>query len=956
MYAMALFYPVLLSLQAPLFVSAFSIQNRAVRSSRYMLDQTSLLSSTMHMVGNEKSSNEGTSTAPSTLSPIETNILDKELLKFRRNRRNGAQLAHHRLDSALKERDPNVTEKSFNTVFLAYASQSGRGDWMAPLSAEHLLQKMKRHPSVRPSVFSYNAVMEAWVKSATQGKNRPGKAVTSSKPNLAQQQRQNQPGKQRSIVQAKNFVLRLFDEMTKQQGARLPLKPDTYTYNLILELYAKSPNPTDLRKAEEWFLNMECEPDRQTINLMFSAHANHGKAEQAERLLLGLIQDYREKLQQQNNDESCEAQDRIPNQVWFHCVLKAYSKDQMMKSATIKTAELGDQVDNLLEAMHRLYKEDNVVSVKPDASTYNHVINIHAEVGNIRRVEELLWELEDIFAASGDDLKMSPDRITYTTALKAYANGVGSHDEVQAADDLFQRMLDLAGENGRPNMSPNIFTYNTMLKIYAKTGNHEYLQKATTLLEQMQQQSFVRGSPRPPPPNAQSFTTILHGWSRTKNVREAGYKAEELLNLLESLPPSARRKLHWTTVYNSVITAWSKSGHKAAPQRVESLLNLLEDKSYDSGGVVAPDRTTFLCIADTYAKFRIKDAEQRCEDLLFRMKQLEEAGVVSSDLRSSRALYNSILNALAKSGHPSSKDKAEEILNMMESSPAASLRPDIVTYSTVLDCHTKSGSNNTADRAEELLRFVEGSYRNGNSLLKPNAVFYSAILQAWAKTATIEGAEKAEWLLRRNEGLYERGAGYEYCKPHAILFNAVMDSIARSGLPDAGERAEELLQEMKTLYEAGDEEMKPTRRSFNAVMLAYRQGGQGAEKAEKLLRSMEELAENSNFVGPNVVSYNCAIQAIVDDNGITTPEKSELAANRAQALLDYMEDKSIRPDATTYSCVIEAWLKCNNEKGSVMAELMLKKFLDLVESTKDQEAKLDAEVVWDVINAYKKSE
>ena len=69
-----------------------------------------------------------------------------------------------------------------------------------------------------------------------------------------------------------------------------------------------------------------------------------------------------------------------------------------------------------------------------------------------------------------------------------------------------------------------------------------------------------------------------------------------------------------------------------------------------------------------------------------------------------------------------------------------------------------------------------------------------------------------------------------------------------------------------------------------------------------------------------------------------------------------MEDKSIRPDATTYSCVIEAWLKCNNEKGSVMAELMLKKFLDLVESTKDQEAKLDTDAVWDVINAYKKSD
>ena len=668
-----------------------------------------------------------------------SNELNKVLMKFRRNRRNGAQLAHNRLEMALKDRDPDINEKSFNTVFLAFAGQSERGDWMAPLNLEKLLQKMKRHPSVSPSVFSYNCAMEAWVKSAAQSGNsrHPSKRQRSSskqqnnaprqqsryKPGH-QQHQQQKPNKQRSIIQAKNSCLRLFDEMTKERKDAPPLVPNTYTYNLVLQLYAKSPNPHDLKKAEEWFLSMkDCEPDRQTYNLLFAAHANHGSAEKAEHLLDELTQKFRDSNKPSGSNtnidnaskQSTETTVEMPSRIWFHCVLKACVQDQKSKpKSLIGGRDPLKQADRLLDEMHRISEEEHLASVRPLADTYNHVIAVHAQAGNTERVGELLTEMEHLYTESGGELSMAPDRISYTTALSSYANQIGPDSE-RKAEELWQRMFDLAAV-GRPNMSPTIVTYNTMLRIWTKSGSMEELKKATELMDQMQQQQSSAHSslpllplfPPPPPPNAQSYTIMLHGWSRTTNVREAGHKAEALLRQLEQLPPNARKNLHWTTVYNSVITAWSKSGDKAAPQRVEALLNLLEDKCYDSAGTVAPDRTTFLCIADTYAKARIPDAEQRCEDLLVRMSQLEEAGVVSNDLRSNRALYNSILNALAKSGQPSSKDKAEEILTMMQTSPNINLRPDIVTYASVLDCYTKSGSPTTFARAEEMLRFVEG--------------------------------------------------------------------------------------------------------------------------------------------------------------------------------------------------------------------------------------------------------
>ena len=128
-------------------------------------------------------------------------------------------------------------------------------------------------------------------------------------------------------------------------------------------------------------------------------------------------------------------------------------------------------------------------------------------------------------------------------------------------------------------------------------------------------------------------------------------------------------------------------------------------------------------------------------------------------------------------------------------------------------------------------------------------------------------------------------------------------------------------------------------------MLAYRSNGDGGIKAEEILHRMEALAESEpelfHDVTPDVVSYNCAIGAVVDD------------PDRATSLLDRMEERSIQPDGRTYSSVIEAWLKRNDEKGQILADVMLRKFLEHVESTKVSKEFLYEDAVWDVINAYR---
>jgi pentatricopeptide repeat protein len=696
--------------------------------------------------------------------------LNNELHRLRM-RRNGVPLAERRLAEAVdymiyqQENFGNVTslfesprpfpqkkrstglifpdEISFNSIISSYAKNAHR-DSMAPQYAEALLRRMQalstNFPHLQPSIFTYNCVMEAFAKSAS----------STHQPRRSQQHKHQQ------------VLLRLFQEVEDN------LAPTTYTYNLILSL--QSPLTRAWQRAEEWadgFIRERAPaddniPDRMTFTHLLSTYAKVGDADKAERLLKDILQRQAKQHPQESNSEDNRKQSLQPNKVWFHCVLKAMALSSSLPDADTHLA--GIKGDSLFQEMKSLYEAGDK-GLRPDTTTYNHILNVHAQCGNTHRAEQLLLELEGAYVAS------LGDRVTYTTAIRAYATKQKKEDTPQTmvtaiaenATVIFQRMQDLS-DTGRPNVSPSEVTFNTMISIWAALGTREGLHKATEFLRVMQDQRVL--------PDSVSFVSLIHGWSKANRQQgrlpEAGYRAEQLLFELEQLPPSRVIKgFSRTKVYNSVMTSWAKSGDKAAPARVDSLYSMLERKFLNGQMDACPDKTTFLCMMDAYAKAGVVNAEERCDALLTRMGHLKEVFQIGG-LDPDRALFNSFLNALAKSCQHSAMEKAEEILTMMQTSQDDDLRPDIVTYSTVIDCYTKCGDG--SHRADELRRFVEGSYRNGDDLLKPNSVFYSAILQAWAKTATPQGAEKAEGLLRRNLGLYEKG--YDYAKPHGIMYNA----------------------------------------------------------------------------------------------------------------------------------------------------------------------------------------
>lgn len=375
--------------------------------------------------------------------------LNSEIFGLRKQK-NGSVLAEKRLQAAIVDMQASAEqvrewletkrkkklaqypdEVTFNAVLTSFAKNTRR-DPMAASQAERLLLQMEElsnqeFPHLSPTVFSYNAVMEAFAKLCN---------VHNPK-----RRQQNQLA-----------VLRWFRKMRRDPN----VEPNTFSNNLVLTANAQS--SVEWQLLEKWALDyldgksVEILPDRNTYNQLLQIYATSGVADKAETLLQKIISS---DLLKARPDKDVQA-----NAVWFNLVLKS------LVASDDKNASDGERAEKLLRQMYDLHSS-GYGDVHPDASTYNHVLNVHSELGMTQQVENLLKELESKFLTiSIDGVSLKPDRVTFTTAIKAYSTRqrLESNSGTQMAYDIavnatkiFDNMDSLANA-GWENLSPNTVT------------------------------------------------------------------------------------------------------------------------------------------------------------------------------------------------------------------------------------------------------------------------------------------------------------------------------------------------------------------------------------------------------------------------------------------------------------------------------------------------------------------
>ena len=174
------------------------------------------------------------------------------------------------------------------------------------------------------------------------------------------------------------------------------------------------------------------------------------------------------------------------------------------------------------------------------------------------------------------------------------------------------------------------------------------------------------------------------------------------------------------------------------------------------------------------------------------------------------------------------------------------------------------------------------------------SMHFSAILSALSKRGL---AEEATAFFDRILGICKELHALHGVKLEITSsFNGLIGAHAKSQSPGSAEKAEEVLRKMQNLGPDGHfVEAKPNVRSYTSVMLAWSLVSDPAEKelaverCEALLQEMLELAERGDSsVLPNQFTFGTFLQVLARSN---RPGKKE----RAKHVLEVMRRAGVKP-------------------------------------------------------------
>lgn len=481
---------------------------------------------------------------------------------------------------------------SFSSVISAFA-KSNRLD--AGDRAEHLLQRSidlykNGHHQCKPDSMTYNVVLEALSK---QSKMEFQKHKTYSK----------------TIKRAEG----IFEDMhTLWRDSNANVRPDTITYNIILDMYG---NLKETAKADAIFHklleNDSIHPDIITFNSMLHALINSNDHSFMRKAM--------EMIEEMAHNDPASPSGKLgikPDQLSYNIVASGWAK----KVATNKNAIL--EIEKLLSLFESCLV-DTSNDFKPTNSLYNICIDAWAKSNSPNAISKCQG-LFDRMNALSKELKepnLRSDTVSYTTLINALATSKNNN-----APFIAERLIN---QMKAEELSPNLYTYSALVKCWSNSNLPEAAQKAVEILMYLKKYSDDGNDTLRP--NSQIFTSVLNCIANSA-VPDAGSRAEKILDLMDSLNQENLKPNEYT--YTSVLKAWTKSGSPEAPQKALELLKRMETSGLEP---TEPCYNAAInAIAKSSSPTKAKDAEIVLDRLLS-----------SKTAKPSVNTYSTVMNACA---------------------------------------------------------------------------------------------------------------------------------------------------------------------------------------------------------------------------------------------------------------------------------------------------------------------
>ena len=210
-------------------------------------------------------------------------------------------------------------------------------------------------------------------------------------------------------------------------------------------------------------------------------------------------------------------------------------------------------------------------------------------------------------------------------------------------------------------------------------------------------------------------------------------KAEEMISYLEQMASEENNNeyLPGPIQYTTLIEAYARSGTADAPQRAEKVINRLLSSS--SSCDVSPTTPMLNAIIGAYANMGSESSAEQATAILERMEYIKDQG--DGTVKPSVHSFGIVINAWSNVATETAAYNAEEILKRLledydealekNVDYAKKIQPNNVVFNSNIDAWARSGSIIAGEKAEAILHRMEAFSRMDKYDVRPDTISFN---------------------------------------------------------------------------------------------------------------------------------------------------------------------------------------------------------------------------------------
>lgn len=434
-----------------------------------------------------------------------------------------------------------------------------------------------------------------------------------------------------------------------------------------------------------------------------------------------------------------------------------------------------------------------------------------------------------------------------------------------------------------------------LIRECGKMNSFEGMKYAHDVLDRIleEKRHVNQSGPSPIVISEKPFKVLMYGWSNL--CRTVPVAPQRMREVLDMMILEAEYDDKFRAEHQSTPIPFEQQSKKLSEQEPEHMFASMSCQP-------TVDIYSTLLSGLVQASFRSIAAAGEAEQALNSMDRMHrKRGWHTKPNTKSFAL---VINAFAKTRHPTGGDRAEVVLRKMikcheqekelyheetgtaynildpSSNKRRIVTPDTIAYSSVIQAHALSETERSAEKALALLTEL---IQSPDPNLTPDAFVFANTINAFARmaakkktaSARLAAAESAEdilWLMveefKPEETEPTEGDDRDESKAipshtSVVPFNACLNAWAQSNTPESPRRAEELLQKM---LDPELTHVQPNTGTFNACLQAWAKAARSNPKAPEKAEELLNLLESVDAVQPDATSYATVMNAFAQSN------------------------------------------------------------------------------------------